>query len=241
LFLHNVQSDILISVLIKLSSLPRLKSLTINMFDISIDLANIYQLVFKLSILTYYKLSIHATNLFISLPIATNQQQQSAIESLIIDHRCSFDELSAIISFTLQLRRLKLTHGFNHPLNKELIPSIMLENLTYLSSDIYGVEFDGFKTFIRKMNSKLKTLNVIIQCEDMMYLDAYQWKQLLLHYYPQLEKFYFTYYDRIDNNSHQYQIYSCGLNPFSTLFWIQRKWIFKAKTEGTSPVEENDQ
>ncbi|CAF4388415.1 unnamed protein product [Rotaria sp. Silwood2] len=195
LFLHNVQLDILMSDLIKLSSLPRLKSLTINMFDISIDLANIYQLVFKLSILTYYKLSIGATNLFISLPIATNQQQQSAIESLIIDHRCSFDELSAIISFTWQLRLLKLTHGFNDPLNKVLIPSIMLEYLTYLSLDIYGVEFDDFKTFIRKINSKLKTLNVIIQCEDMTYLDAYQWEQLLLHCYPQLEKFYFTYYD----------------------------------------------
>ncbi|CAF3333434.1 unnamed protein product [Rotaria sp. Silwood2] len=29
----------------------------------------------------------------------------------------------------------------------------------------------------------------------MTYLDAYQWEQLLLHCYPQLEKFYFTYYD----------------------------------------------
>ncbi|CAF0952728.1 unnamed protein product [Rotaria magnacalcarata] len=199
------------SVLIKLSSLPRLKSLTINMHDISIDLASIYKLILKLSILTYYKLSIDATNLFISLPIATNQhKQQSAIESLIIDHRCSFDKISAIISFTLQLRRLKLIHGFNHPFNKELIPSIMLENLSYLSLDIYGVKFYDFKTFIRKTNPKLKTLNVIIQCEDMTYLDAYQWERLHLDYYLQLDKFFFTYYDLIDNTNHQYQIYSCG-------------------------------
>ncbi|CAM4836260.1 unnamed protein product [Rotaria magnacalcarata] len=175
------------SVLIKLSSLPRLKSLTINMHDISIDLASIYKLILKLSILTYYKLSIDATNLFISLPIATNQhKQQSAIESLIIDHRCSFDKISAIISFTLQLRRLKLIH------------------------DIYGVKFYDFKTFIRKTNPKLKTLNVIIQCEDMTYLDAYQWERLHLDYYLQLDKFFFTYYDLIDNTNHQYQIYSCG-------------------------------
>ncbi|CAF4868035.1 unnamed protein product [Rotaria magnacalcarata] len=41
----------------------------------------------------------------------------------------------------------------------------------------------------------------------MTYLDAHRWEQLILHYYPQLEKFYFTYYDRM-NNDNQYQIYS---------------------------------
>jgi len=36
----------------------------------------------------------------------------------------------------------------------------------------------------------------------------------------------------MDNND-QYPIYSGGLNQFSSSFWIERKWIFKAEAEGT--------
>jgi hypothetical protein len=86
--LYGVQSELLISVLVDLPLLPRLQLLTINMFDASINLDDIYRLVFNLSMLKYYRLSIDIIDLSISLPIATNQQQQSSIESLIIDHCC---------------------------------------------------------------------------------------------------------------------------------------------------------
>ncbi|CAF1372844.1 unnamed protein product, partial [Rotaria sordida] len=181
LFLYNVQSDILMSVLINLSSLPHLQSLTINMFNTSINLADIYQLVFNLSMLKYYKLSIDVTDLSISLPIPINEQQQSSIESLIIDHSCTFQQLSTIVSYTLKLRYLKFTHGFNDTSNKLLILPIKLENLTYFSLHIYSVEFHDFQRFIQKINSNLKKLNISIQCQDMTYLDAYQWEQLLLN------------------------------------------------------------
>ncbi|CAF4313239.1 unnamed protein product, partial [Rotaria magnacalcarata] len=52
----------------------------------------------------------------------------------------------------------------------------------------------------------------------MTYLDAHRWEQLILHYYPQLEKFYFTYYDRM-NNDNQYQIYS-GQTTESKKYWV---------------------
>ena len=44
--------------------------------------------------------------------------------------------------------------------------------------------------------SNLKTLS--IHCSNnMIFLDAYRWQKLILHYYPQLEIFYFIYYDDI--------------------------------------------
>ncbi|CAF3028812.1 unnamed protein product [Rotaria sp. Silwood2] len=76
LVLWDVKSDIIMLILIKLLSLSRLQSLTIDMFDASINLTAIYQLVFNLSMLKYYRFSIINTDLSVSLPTATNQQQR---------------------------------------------------------------------------------------------------------------------------------------------------------------------
>jgi len=77
-------------------------------------------------------------------------------------------------------------------------------------------ELDIFSTTIC---SNLKILSVTCS-KNIIFLDAYQWERLILQYYPQLEKFYFTYYDHLDNDS-QYQIYTERSNKFSSSFWIQ--------------------
>ncbi|CAF3898435.1 unnamed protein product, partial [Rotaria sp. Silwood1] len=78
--------------------------------------------------------------------------------------------------------------------------------------------------FSNKLCSNLKIL--FINCsENIVFLDAHRWEQFISYYYPQLEKFYFTYYDRIDNDN-QYEIYSQRIIQFSSTFWIKRQWIF---------------
>ncbi|CAF5026192.1 unnamed protein product [Rotaria sp. Silwood1] len=104
-----IEPDLLISLLPKLTNLPRLFSLTIDTWSDLKDLGNIYQLIFNLPKLRYIKYIAMESNdvdITISLPIATNKQV-NAIEYLIIDHPCAYDELSTIISYTPQLRRLK--------------------------------------------------------------------------------------------------------------------------------------
>ncbi|CAF3937283.1 unnamed protein product, partial [Rotaria sp. Silwood1] len=77
--------------------------------------------------------------------------------------------------------------------------------------------------------SNLKILS--IHCsKNIIFLDAHRWEKLILHCYPQLEKFYFTFYDRINNNN-QYEIYSRQINQFSSLFWIERKCQFFIKID----------
>ncbi|CAF4658163.1 unnamed protein product [Rotaria sp. Silwood2] len=74
---------------------------------------------------------------------------------------------------------------------------------------------------------------LFIHCSDnIIFLDAYRWEKLILHYYPQLEIFYFIYYDRM-NNDNQYSTYSYGLNQFSSSFWIQHRWIFNVQIDNT--------
>ncbi len=72
--------------------------------------------------------------------------------------------------------------------------------------------------------SNLKILSIYCS-NNLEFLNAHRWEQLILNYYPQLEKFYLTY-SHCKTNSDRYSIYS-GLNQFSSLFWIQRKWLFE--------------
>ncbi|CAF2877180.1 unnamed protein product [Rotaria sp. Silwood2] len=144
LVLWEVKPVILMSIFVKLTSLPRLVSLTIDMFNILIDLTDTYRLIFALPMLKYYKFSISDTDLSVSLPIAINEQQ-SSIEYLVIDHCCTFNELSTIISYTPKLRHLKFTHDLNDDINIGTIPSMTLSNLTYLSIHLYNLTYDQFE------------------------------------------------------------------------------------------------
>jgi hypothetical protein len=88
-----------------------------------------------------------------------------------------------------------------------------------------------FEITSTKLCSKLKILSISCS-QNVIFLDAHRWEQLILNYYPQLEKFYFTYYDRV-NSDDQYPIYSGQVNQFSSSFWIERKWIFDVQIDNT--------
>ncbi|CAF4177326.1 unnamed protein product [Rotaria magnacalcarata] len=83
--------------------------------------------------------------------------------------------------------------------------------------------------FSNKSCSNFKILSISCS-QNIIFLDVHRWEHFILHYYPQLEKFYFPYYDRIDNDN-QYEIYSGRINQFSSTFWIERKWIFNIKID----------
>ncbi|CAF3010006.1 unnamed protein product [Rotaria sp. Silwood2] len=85
--------------------------------------------------------------------------------------------------------------------------------------------------FSNKLCSNLKILSIYCS-QNIIFLEAHRWEQLILHYYPQLEKFYLTYHDGINNNN-QYPIYTGPVNQFSSSFWIQRKWMFHVKIDNT--------
>ncbi|CAF1513057.1 unnamed protein product [Rotaria sordida] len=166
-----VKSDVLISILQELRFLTRLQSLTIHMYDVPMDVAKAYQLVFSLRTLKYYKFSICMKDLSVLLPIATNEQFTS-IETLHIDHSCNFEELSKIISYTPELHNLKFIHGLHVALTNTIIPSITLPNLTCLSICMYGVHFDDFEIFMQNIHANLKTLKIIIKCENLTYINS---------------------------------------------------------------------
>ncbi|CAF3696697.1 unnamed protein product [Rotaria sordida] len=160
----------------------------------------------------------------ISLLMATNQQL-TTIKRLILDHFITFSELSSIISYTPDLRRLHFSHTHERDTTIRSMSSIALTNLTYLSLRIFSLNFHDFEIFIGKIHSKLITLSVNISSNDITYLDAYRWERLILQHLPQLERFSFQYLDHVDNEHRYFE----GLNQFCSPFWIKRRWIFDVK------------
>ncbi len=115
--------------------------------------------------------------------------------------------------------------------NTYFFPSIRLENLICLSVCISNVDFVYFKQFIESMNRKLKKLSIITQSDDTTYLYASRWKQLIQDSFPQLNKFYLTYFNHSYNDNHQDEICSKELNEFYSSFWIERKWVLNIEID----------
>jgi len=222
LVIEHIEPDKLISFLINLNSLPQLFSLNIKTIHIIGDLNNIYRLIFALPTLKYNKLYLYGNECSISIPMAT-EKQFSSIEYLHIAHWYTFDELSALISYTPQLRRLDLSHANQDDSTIETMLPITLVNLTYISMHTNYINFDEFEIFIKNIYSKLKVLYVTFLYQDITFLHAYRWEQLILRYLSQLEKFSLKYYE------YKYPIYSGEQNQFISSFWIERKLIFKVE------------
>ncbi|CAF4103996.1 unnamed protein product [Rotaria sp. Silwood2] len=226
IFLKDIQSDTLIPVLSNLSSLPHLFSLTIETSNVKEKINDIYRLTFVLPQLKYYRLSFSDKPHSIILPIAMNNQF-SPLEYLVIDHYCSLNELVILISYTTQLRHLTLHKTQTNDLNSTILSSIILDNLESICLNLRKTKFNELETFITKIIPNLKTLS-IIESDDIAFLDAYRWEQLILNYFPKLENFYLLYNDQV-NNKEEYPTYIRGMNQFSSSFWIERQWLFEVE------------
>ena len=86
----------------------------------------------------------------------SNNKQLSTIEYLHIAHWYTFDELSALISYTPKLRRLNLSHANKNDSSVESMLPITLDNLIDISMYTNYLNFDEFELFIENIYSKLK-------------------------------------------------------------------------------------
>ncbi|CAF0872435.1 unnamed protein product [Rotaria sordida] len=224
LVLDDMKSNQLIPLLVSLISLPRLFSLTIYYDDDLKDISNIYQLVFNLPMLNYYKLSFFSFESFIPLSIATSNQF-SSIKYLVIDHCCTLDELINTISYTPQLCRL-ICQQLNESDDNIVKDSLkIIFSLTRISIARCYVVFDELETFLTNVSPQLEVLR-IQTFKDVNYLDADRWERIISHYLLHLNIFEFKYEELIDEELES-TVYHERLNEFNSLFWIKRQWLFK--------------
>jgi hypothetical protein len=222
LVLFQIPPAILLSLLTNLTCLPRLCSLTIDTQRTLNDLTEVYRLIFVLPKLKYMKFSARGLVLSMSLPIA-KEEQLTNIEYLVINHSCTFNQVSAIISYTPELYHLNLMKSYDTYLNKEiLLPIMNLFSLTYLSIRICDIYFEELELFIGETGCNLKVLR-ITRLYERDYLDADQWQQLIEDYLPDLEKFYLQFHTEIDPEAAISN--TLPSDNFRSLFWIERQWL----------------
>jgi len=231
--LKNITSAMLVSLLKDLICLPHLTSLAIDIIDDSELLSDIYQLIFRLPALKYTKISIPADEQIELLPLSTNSTG-STLEHLDINYPCTLDEMTAILSYTPRLIRLRCTElsELNSDIKRET--SIILPNLTHIVIQECHMSFDEFEIFIKKISSQLQVLR-INTFEDEIYIDPDRWKRLILQHIPNLRKFYFSHHEDNINAFHSKR-YHALLNRFTSSFWIKRQWIFEYQIDYSQTI-----
>jgi hypothetical protein len=229
LSLHGLKPRLLLSILSNLRTLPRLSTLILDIPDIKKQVTNVYRIVLSLPMLEYFKFTTDNSNSFISLPIPTDQQY-SPIKALFIYHSCTFNELSNIISYTPKLRSLHCLKNNIIPFDTEIILPNSLTNLTNLHLFMYEIEYEEFEIFITKIGFKLKAFRCFTLSEDLHFLDAIQWEELIKKYLPQLKEFTFQYREYADDE-YQSPEYLGEPNQFISSFWIERQWEYQVEFE----------
>jgi len=231
LFIGKISPTSLISLLINLSSLPHLISLTIDIQYTFCDLSEVYQLIFTLPKLKYFKCSANEDLTSISLAIA-NHGQFSTIKHFVINHECTFNTLCILISYTPQICHLSLMNLSENDSDDEIVlPVSYSSNLTYLSIKKCFITFDELKILIINTKCYLKFLHIISESDYNDYINDKQWEELIINYLPKLEKFYLEYRQDIDPQSDSLANFQPP-DQFNSLFWNQRKWILDIELNG---------
>jgi hypothetical protein len=224
--IDGISYNIVIQLLSNLIHLPRLSSLCMDIWNASNNCNHIYQLILLLPNLKFNKLTLDEDDSSISLPLA-NDQQYSSIEYLIIDHSCTFNELFIILSYVPKIHYLKFFIMNNVDGTVHTVLPITLSQLTQILVEICYTDFNSFEVFIRKIYCKLKFLYILIKSEDISFLNARRWEQLINELFPDLRSFYLKYYENMKNEHDS--VYPGETNDFISLFWTERHWVFEAK------------
>ena len=224
--LNDITVYRLVFMLAYLKSLPRLYSLSINLdyleeprFD------DIYQLIFSFSTLRCNRLSFISEDddyeVACFVPLLMNEKF-SPIEYLVIDHKCTVNQLISLLQHTPRLRHLTVP-GMSESDDDIIIGvPINLSQLTHISISIFHTEFSTFETFIGNISCHLRVLRIQL-LENPEYVDAERWKRLITTSMPYLSKFYLDY-DSFGCNHDEIVLYEL-IDDATSPFWSERHWI----------------
>ncbi|CAF4876425.1 unnamed protein product, partial [Rotaria sp. Silwood1] len=191
---------------------------------------DVFRLIFTLPQLKSFRFYYNYGNK-ITLSIAT-REQHSTIETLALYEHYTLNEILTLTSYTPKLRRLIIPNGTDRDMNIQTLLPIRLSNLTYLRTRLYSLNFHEFEIVIKKICSTLKILHVEFLAQDVNFLHADCWENLILTSLPHLEELHFIYDENFcPENEH---LYSGRLNPFSSPFWIDRRWFFEVEIDSES-------
>jgi hypothetical protein len=145
-------------------------------------------------------------------------QKSSNLQHLILNHSCTLNELSILISCTPRLRRLVCKNVTQRRGDVVKEGQMTFVQLTHVSISDCSIQFDQFEIFISQICSQLQVLHVSTKSKDKAYLNASRWNRLICQHMPYLRKFNFEYIESV-NEMFQVALYHPLSNMFTSSFW----------------------
>lgn len=226
LIFNNVKPKYFPNILRRLAYLRNLSKLIIIS---KIYLENIYETVFSLPKLKYFKIKLPSLSIG-DFNIRFGKQINSSIEHIVIDAGIMLSAFISLPSYvpnlqTLYIRSLNKTF-YNNPLTE-----CKMENWNHLKKieiDDIKIDFSLFEIISGQSLGQIEILRLGNYDEGGIYLNARRWEQLILSSMPKLRVFdiHFQVHLNNVNDENPDVTYKTILDDFSSLFWIQRKWFF---------------
>ncbi|CAF1416690.1 unnamed protein product [Adineta ricciae] len=204
-----------------LSLLPQLSTLIISSINKCYDKNLIYNSIFRLSSLKYCKISINDTDDTPHGLLMTESDILSPIEHLVIDSCIYLQELARLLSHVPHLRRLSIkcvisTFSFYRETLR-----LTLHDLTHVSLKLKYINFDEFEPFFKLFFTNLRVLHLSTHM-DRQFANAQRWEHLIITHMPNLRIFDLQHTILLSGPVQCRQL----MEPFTGLFWIERKWFF---------------
>ncbi|CAF0781370.1 unnamed protein product [Adineta steineri] len=220
LILNKIEVNHIEPIVNRLSFLPVLSSLTIISINNLTKKNNIYPKLFRLPKLKYCQISIELLQYPKStLCVATNEF--SSIEYLIINNEISIDQLTIILSYVPQLRRLSISYLTKSKHNRIDKDSINLNHLTNVSIRLLCVPFDQFEILMINHFRQIQVLSIAIYFlygihpNTDEYIDADRWERLISTHMLNLRIFDFQYTSHGCDSDYKHPEFETLVNKFN--------------------------
>lgn len=188
-------------------------------------LSDIYRMIFSLSSLKYNKLTLDLPiddfeDIGIIMSMTINKQV-STIQRLVIDYGCTYNMLLSILQHIPQLRYLICQSLTESDIDINIKQPIVLFNLISIFIIYPPSTLNDFEIFIMKLSTQIQVL-IIENFFDETFLNADQWKQLILKYMPRLRSFHLGCDSYLTNDLENTPV-NALISPFLSPFWIERQ------------------
>ncbi len=222
LVLDNINAKYLRNIFTHAILLPKLHSLVLSLANLVQDPTKLITWIFRLPKLKSCKITYQTKDGQSPSALFFSECTASSIEHLVINTRFQYESLANLLFQIPNLRHLSINCLVGYR-DLSIHPSFtQLKHLKYVSLKLEGVLLKQLETLITNFFHHVEILRLTTRY-DQAYLDAQQWKQIILSYMPNLRIFDISHDNSVRNSS---LLYHDLINAFDSPFWIERGWFF---------------
>lgn len=183
------------------------------------NLDDLYRIIFNLPTLKSLTFSIVIQEKQFLFPTNFHHSIDS-LQRLHIDHDCSIRQLDHLLSYTPNVQHLFCRYLSD---SRSILPT-RLEHLRSILIRNWNVDFEYFEIFLQQLHCvNLEKLLLNNHSDDLTYLNADRWEDLIRRYIPRLQRLNFRFSSRE---------FPMEIHQFTGSFWTEHRWNFQIEITG---------